>query len=122
MNWIKEKWLPIVVEFKGSVKNDKLPRSYQGRKDSMKDKIFSKIDSTQTIIKLETDVSGKDFIKYGKLNLKFNRVQVKEPLFIFWEFDDFQPWLINPDENNEYKTSFMVPPGTWKVFFTTQLG
>lgn len=122
MNWIKEKWLPIVVEFKGSVKNDKLPRSYQGRKDSMKDKIFSKIDTTQTIIKLETDVSGKDFIKYGKLNLKFNRVQVKEPLFIFWEFDDFQPWLINPDENNEYKTSFMVPPGTWKVFFTTQLG
>lgn len=80
------------------------------------------IKKDEEIIKITTDVSAKDFIKFGKINLKFDSVKVKAPLFVFWEFDEFQPWLIHPDENNQFKTTFMVPPGTWKVFFTTQLG
>jgi len=70
MNWIRERWLPIVVEFKGSVKNDRLPRKYN-MDHSIKNSIPG-IDKTQAITKLTTDVSGQDFIKYGKINLKFD--------------------------------------------------
>lgn len=118
MDWIIEKWLPIRVEFKGSVKSDKLPGKF-----SLNALLKNKFSKDTEIIKLSTNITAEDFVLSNKkVTLIFDKVSVKTPLFIFWEFDEFTPWLINPDENNEFKTSFMVPPGTWRVFFTTQLG
>lgn len=70
---------------------------------------------------MKVNIDAKEFLKKGTFNLNFKKVEVEKPVFVLFEFDDYQPWLIEPDENGKFETKFMIPPGRWKFFFTTQL-
>jgi len=43
-----------------------------------------------------------------------HKIELKQPVFIFFEFDNFKPWLIEPDDKKEFNTRFMIPPGNWR--------
>lgn len=123
MNWISERWLPIVIEFKGEVKFGKLPKKWT--KDHLNQANTSETSDnniSKNLTKLTALTTAREFIEFGTIKLIFSEIKIKEPLFIFLEFDDYTPWLFEPNSTNEFITSFMVPPGTWKFFFTTQLG
>jgi len=73
------------------------------------------------IMKIRTENTAEDFIKFGTIKLIFKKITVQSPVFVFFEFDNYQPWLIEPNQDGSFLTKFMIPPGRWKLFFTTQL-
>ena len=49
------------------------------------------------------------------------KMKIDKPVFVCFEFDNYKPWVIDLNKN-KFNSTFMVPPGTWKCFFTTQFG
>lgn len=106
MNWITEQWVPINIVCRGCVKDfDANNNRY------LKSKLRFRALNT-----------ASEFLETNKINLQMTEVVVNTPVFVCFEFDNFKPWLINKSENNIFESMFMFPPGTWKCFFTTQLG
>lgn len=62
---------------------------------------------------------GQDF-KLNNYETIFKNTEVTSPVFIHWEFDHWQPWYIE-EKDKTWKTSFMIPTGNWRFFFTSNL-
>lgn len=90
-NWITEKWVPYEVDLDPLVKQ--------------------KLKSSSTV---------QTFLRSQLLKLSWSKVEVKSPVFIHWEFDNWHPWFI-PEDNGKWKTSFMAPVGTWRFFFSSNM-
>jgi len=91
-NWVTEKWKPFQVELKPQIKKK------QKFSSNMADFLKSNITSA----------------------LEWEKIKINSPVFIHWEFDNWQPWLI-PEDDKSWNTSFMVPVGTWRFFFTSNM-
>jgi len=61
---------------------------------NIKSNLNKGIGSNNQVIKIQTETSPLDFIKFGKIKLNFAEIKVRDPFMIFFEFDEFQPWLI----------------------------
>jgi len=92
-NWVTEKWIKV---------EDVL------------------VDGTIPRKKIKSAIKAEDFLKLGKLNLVWDKFEIKAPVFIHWEFDNWYPWYIE-ETDNKWISNFMVPTGTWKFFFTSGL-
>lgn len=88
-------------------------------------KLKSKLKIKKTvneIKKIRTKTTNKEFIEKGKIKLFVDTVKIETPLFVHFEFDEFRPWYIPiNNETKNFTADFMLPPGKWKMFFTTQL-
>lgn len=118
-NWITEKWQMVNIKCCGKVVNEAWKGQFKNGK--------LKIDLRKTTIKKMRTVTKKEvgrdlLIDKGKLTINFDKVKIEEPVFVHFEFDEFKPWYIPMNKiSKEFEMNFMIPPGKWKLFFTTQL-
>lgn len=63
--------------------------------------------------------TSKDF-KVSAYDITYKPYEVTSPVFIHWEFDNWQPWYIE-EVDKTWKSSFMIPTGNWRFFFTSNL-
>jgi len=130
---VDEKWIPNEVICKGSVidvekedkeKDERAKKEKNGNGNGKKSEFNTNYYANTEkvgIFKLKVNIDAKEFLKKGKINLNFKKIEVSKPVFVLFEFDNYEPWLINQDEDGMFKTKFMIPPGRWRFFFTTQL-
>lgn len=46
-------------------------------------------------------------------------IKLEDPVFVHFEFDKYRSW--NLSKSTSYESTFMIPPGRWRMFFTTQM-
>lgn len=78
------------------------------------------INKLRTVNKKE---EGRDtLIDKCKIKVNYEVVKIEAPVFVHFEFDEFKAWWIPLNKDTEeFSAEFMMPPGKWKMFFTTQL-
>lgn len=118
-NWMTEKWQRVSILCTGKVVNEK----WVGK--MVNDKITIKL-LRNGIRKMRTAAKGEqgrdNLLDKAKISINFSNVEIEHPCFVHFEFDDFRPWFIPMDKDSkQFINDFMVPPGKWKMFFTTQL-
>lgn len=118
-NWITEKWQCVNIKCCGKVVQESWKADFKNGKLNLNLKKTS-IKKIRTTKKKE---ANRDLlIDKGILNIGFDRVKIEEPVFVHFEFAEFKPWYIPLNKHtNEFEMQFMIPPGKWKLFFTTQL-
>jgi len=119
-NWVTEKWIlseEIIQE--GSIPSKKIKTTTKAEDFLRSGKINLAFEKSESK-KLKTNIQAEDFLKSGKINLIWEKFKIIAPVFIHWEFDNWQPWFIE-ETDNVWKSNFMLPTGTWRFFFTSNL-
>lgn len=139
-NWITEKWQKVSILATGKV----IQHKWKGKLRFDTDTDANNIDQDGVLVKVKKKMrislnkeanaikkmrtadkgeAGRDkLIDNFKLQMNFETVKIEAPVFVHFEFDDFKPWWIPMNtDSKEFIADFMVPPGKWKMFFTTQM-
>jgi len=120
-NWITEKWQKTTILCTGKVVEEKWVGDFNSKNNSLKIKM-----KRNAIKKFRTANKGEEgrdkLIDNAKIKINFANVEIETPCFVHFEFDNFQPWFIPINkESKEFIADFMIPPGKWNMFFTTQM-
>lgn len=88
-NWAKEKWVPIDIKCDGKI-TEKMCKfiiedpQYKGD--------LSRLNRIEEVnfdtYRIKSSSSAEDFLKKGKLDLKFKKIEMQDPVFVHFEFDN----------------------------------
>lgn len=88
-NWAKEKWVPIDIKSDGKITDRMLKFIIS---DPQFNNNISNLNNNEKVdfdtYKLKSKVDADSFLKTGKLDLSQKKVEIEDPVFVHFEFDN----------------------------------